>query len=68
MVRWDKFQKFAGSPEALGVLSGSKPPQDILEKTYDVMKPRPKANNRNGSLAWPAYLRKLDRIDPSYRN
>jgi hypothetical protein len=32
------------------------------------MKPRPKANNRNGSLAWPAYLRKLDRIDTSYRN
>ena len=44
------------------------PSQEILEKTYDVMKPRPKANNRNGSLAWPAYLRKLDRIDTSYRN
>jgi ribulose-5-phosphate 4-epimerase/fuculose-1-phosphate aldolase len=44
------------------------PPQDILEATYDKMKPRPKANNRNGSLAWPALLRKLDRIDTSYRN
>ena len=44
------------------------PSQEILEKTYDVMKPRPKANSRNGSLAWPAYLRKLDRVDPSYRN
>ena len=44
------------------------PSQEILEKTYDVMKPRPKANSRNGSLAWPAYLRKLDRIDASYRN
>src|SRR3974390_3198198 len=44
------------------------PSQEILEKTYDVMKPRPKANSRNGSLAWPAYLRKLDRIDTSYRN
>src|SRR5579871_4223599 len=44
------------------------PSQEILEATYDKMKPRPKANSRNGSLGWPAYLRKLDRIDASYRN
>jgi ribulose-5-phosphate 4-epimerase/fuculose-1-phosphate aldolase len=44
------------------------PSQEILEATYDKMKPRPKANARNGSLGWPAYLRKLDRIDASYRN
>jgi hypothetical protein len=24
--------------------------------------------NRNGELAWPALLRKLDRFDTSYRN
>ena len=23
---------------------------------------------RNGNLAWPAFLRKLDRVDPSYKN
>jgi ribulose-5-phosphate 4-epimerase/fuculose-1-phosphate aldolase len=44
------------------------PSQEILEKTYDKMKPRPEAANRNGSLAWPALLRKLDRVDTSYRN
>src|SRR5438874_4039695 len=38
------------------------PSQEILEETYGKMRPRPKANNRNGSLGWPAYLRKLDRV------
>jgi hypothetical protein len=28
----------------------------------------PNLPNRNGELAWPALLRKLDRVDPSYRN
>jgi ribulose-5-phosphate 4-epimerase/fuculose-1-phosphate aldolase len=44
------------------------PPQDVLEKTFDKMKPRPELPNRNGELAWPALLRKLDRVDASYRN
>jgi ribulose-5-phosphate 4-epimerase/fuculose-1-phosphate aldolase len=44
------------------------PPQDVLEQTYDKMKPRPGHASRNGDLAWPALLRKLDRVDPSYRN
>ena len=44
------------------------PPQDVLEKTFDKVKPRPHLPNRNGELAWPALLRKLDRADPSYRN
>ena len=44
------------------------PPQDVLEATFDKVKPRPGKANRNGDLAWPALLRKLDRIDPSYRN
>ena len=44
------------------------PPQDVLEKTFDKVKPRPNLPNRNGELAWQALLRKLDRADPSYRN
>jgi len=44
------------------------PPQDVLEQTFDKFKPRPDLPNRNGELAWPALLRKLDRADPSYRN
>src|ERR1700724_397029 len=44
------------------------PPQDVLEKTFDKVKPRANLPNRNGELAWPALLRKLDRGDTSYRN
>jgi ribulose-5-phosphate 4-epimerase/fuculose-1-phosphate aldolase len=44
------------------------PPQDVLEQTFDKVKPRPGLSNRNGDLAWPALLRKLDRVDTSYRN
>src|SRR3954471_22961792 len=44
------------------------PPQDVLEATFDKVKPRADKPNRNGELAWPALLRKLDRIDTSYRN
>src|SRR5947208_3935379 len=44
------------------------PPQDILEDTYELMHPKPGPSTRNGNLAWPALLRKLDRTDPSYRN
>jgi ribulose-5-phosphate 4-epimerase/fuculose-1-phosphate aldolase len=44
------------------------PPDDVLEKTFDKVKPRAELPNRNGELAWPALLRKLDRVDPSYRN
>jgi hypothetical protein len=44
------------------------PPQEVLEKTFDKVKPRPNLPNRNGELAWPALLRKLDRADTSYRN
>ena len=44
------------------------PPQDVLEATFDKVRPRVDRPNRNGDLAWPALLRKLDRIDPSYRN
>jgi len=44
------------------------PPQNILEDTYERMQPKPGRSTRNGNLAWPALLRKLDRADPSYRN
>ena len=43
-------------------------PQHILENTYEQMQPRPGRAARNGGLAWPALLRKLDRVDSSYRN
>jgi ribulose-5-phosphate 4-epimerase/fuculose-1-phosphate aldolase len=44
------------------------PPKEVLEETYDKMRPRVDRPARNGELAWPALLRKLDRTDPSYRN
>lgn len=44
------------------------PPTKVLEDTYDRMKPRADQPARNGELAWPALLRKLDRVDSSYRN
>src|SRR4029077_1276777 len=44
------------------------PPRDLLEATFDKVKPRADRPARNGDLAWPAYLRKLDRTDPSYKN
>ena len=44
------------------------PSTEILEKTFDTVKPRADKPNRNGDLACPALLRKLDRIHPSYKN
>jgi hypothetical protein len=44
------------------------PAREVLEKTFDKVKPRANLPNRNGELAWPALLRKLDRVDTSYRN
>jgi len=44
------------------------PSAEILEKTFDKVRPWPDKPNRNGDLAWPALLRKLDRVDTSYRN
>ena len=44
------------------------PPKDVLEATFNKVKPRPNMPNRNGDLAWPALLRKLDRVDSSYKN
>jgi len=44
------------------------PSTEILEKTFDKVRPWPDKPNRNGDLAWPALLRQLDRKDTSYRN
>ena len=44
------------------------PPRDVLQATFDKVRPDPNKPNRNGDLAWPALLRKLDRVDTSYRN
>jgi hypothetical protein len=43
------------------------PQQNILEDTYEPMLPKAGHSARNGELAWPALLRKLDRTDPSYQ-
>jgi ribulose-5-phosphate 4-epimerase/fuculose-1-phosphate aldolase len=44
------------------------PSTEILENTFVKVRPWPDKPNRNGDLAWPALLRKLDRTDSSYRN
>jgi ribulose-5-phosphate 4-epimerase/fuculose-1-phosphate aldolase len=40
-------------------------PQDVVDKTY--MNYQPQTRRPYGVLEWPALLRKLDKIDPSYR-
>lgn len=42
------------------------PPTDVIERTNYLY--RPEVRRPFGILEWPALLRKLDRIDPSYRN
>jgi hypothetical protein len=46
------------------------PPVEVSEKTYEKMSSR--RERRPGEIkvvsAWPALLRKLDRIDPSYKD
>jgi ribulose-5-phosphate 4-epimerase/fuculose-1-phosphate aldolase len=41
-------------------------PQEVVEKTY--MNYQPQTRRPFGVLEWPALLRKLDRLDPSYRS
>ncbi len=45
------------------------PPTDVAERTYEKMSSR--RERRPGEIklvsAWPALLRKLDKLDPSYR-
>ena len=43
------------------------PPQGVAEKVAGQIDRRPAWRCSAERLAWPALLRKLDRIDPSYR-
>ena len=40
-------------------------PQDVLDKTF--LNYQPQTRRPYGVMEWPALLRKLDRLDPSYR-
>ena len=42
------------------------PPAEVVKATQDGFKPG--VRRRWGLTEWPALLRKLDRIDPSYRD
>ena len=42
------------------------PPAEVVNQTYDGFKPG--VRRRWGLIEWPALLRKLDKIDPSYRD
>ena len=42
------------------------PPQDIVDESWRLYQPG--VRRRFGILEWPALLKKLDRIDPSYRD
>ena len=43
----------------------SKVPEDVLEATWDNYQPG--TRRPFGVMEWPALLRKLDRMDPSYK-
>jgi hypothetical protein len=40
----------------------------VIEKNEKLVSDPERANLRSTKLVWPPLLRKLDRIDPSYRN
>ncbi|MDH5343032.1 MAG: class II aldolase/adducin family protein, partial [Betaproteobacteria bacterium] len=42
------------------------PPEEVTKYTNNLMLPG--VRRRFGLLEWPALLRKLDRIDPSYKD
>ncbi len=41
------------------------PPEAVIESTFQAYQPH--TRRPFGVLNWPAMLRKLDRLDPSYR-
>ncbi|OWT61799.1 class II aldolase/adducin family protein [Candidimonas nitroreducens] len=47
----------------------SLPPDDVVQKTYEIFHPKlqPSFRRKPGRLEWPALLRMLDRVDPSFR-
>ena len=42
------------------------PPENVVMESYRLYQPG--VRRRFGILEWPALLKKLDRIDPSYRD
>jgi ribulose-5-phosphate 4-epimerase/fuculose-1-phosphate aldolase len=46
------------------------PSDDIVRKTYEIFHPKlqPAHRRKPGRLEWPGLLRRLDRIDPSFRD
>jgi len=48
----------------------SLPPDEVVRATYEIFHPRlqPATRRKPGRLEWPGLLRRLDRIDPSYRD
>ena len=43
-------------------------PKDIIESAYAQMTAAARPRGARGSLVWPGLLRRIDRIDQSYRN
>jgi ribulose-5-phosphate 4-epimerase/fuculose-1-phosphate aldolase len=61
--------ELACKTQIMAMSTGAKlviPPKVIIEETGNLY--RPQTRRPFGVLEWPALLRKLDRIDPSYRN
>jgi ribulose-5-phosphate 4-epimerase/fuculose-1-phosphate aldolase len=52
----------AGSGELIPV------PKDIIERANAQVAEKDRPASRRGDLVWPGLLRRLDRLDPSYRN
>ena len=42
--------------------------QAVIEKNENVFSNPDRAELRSTTLVWPALLRKVDRLDPSYKN
>jgi hypothetical protein len=42
--------------------------QSVIDKNTTLLSNPDRAELRSTTLVWPPLLRKLDRIDPSYRN
>lgn len=42
-------------------------PKEIIESAYGHVMAGGRAGQRRGALVWPGLLRRLDRLDPSYR-
>lgn len=43
-------------------------PKEIVERAYGQMKTNGRGRGTRGELVWPGLLRRLDRVDPSYKS